>query len=53
MFLIIIIYNLNYLFLSNPISGLFPESYSYHVYMQYDMRMRVCLEYASQFIGCI
>jgi hypothetical protein len=37
MFLIIIIYNLNYLFLSNPISGLFSESYSYLVYMQYDM----------------
>jgi hypothetical protein len=28
---------LNYLILSNPISGLFPESYSYHVYIQYDM----------------
>jgi hypothetical protein len=28
---------LNYLILSNPISGLFLESYSYHVYMQYDM----------------
>jgi hypothetical protein len=28
---------LNYLILSDPISGLFPESYSYPVYMQYDM----------------
>jgi hypothetical protein len=37
MFLIIIIYNLNYLFLSNPTSGLFPEPYSYPVYMQHDM----------------
>jgi hypothetical protein len=36
-FLINIIYNLNYLILPDPISGLFPESYSYPVYMQYDM----------------
>jgi hypothetical protein len=28
---------LNYLILSNPILGLFPESYSYPVYMQYAM----------------
>jgi hypothetical protein len=28
---------LNYLILSDPISGLFPESYSYPVYVQYDM----------------
>jgi hypothetical protein len=31
------IYNLDYLILSNPISGLFPESYTYPVYMQYDI----------------
>jgi hypothetical protein len=36
-FLINIIYNLDYLILSDPISGLFPESYFYPVYMQYDM----------------
>jgi hypothetical protein len=35
--LIDIIYNLNYLILSDPISGLFPESYSYPVYVQHDM----------------
>jgi hypothetical protein len=40
---------LNYLILFNPISGLFSESYSYLVYMQYDMiwhanagRSRIC-----------
>jgi hypothetical protein len=36
-FLINIIYNLNYLILSDPVTGLFPEFYSCHVYMQYDM----------------
>jgi hypothetical protein len=49
-FLIIIIYNLNYLILSDPILGLFPGSYSYPVYVQYDMIMTCEYGYVSNML---